>query len=66
MSCSERMVKETLVHKYYGILLSNKKKAQTHSAICMDLKEIMQSEIKLTSKIHTAHTHTVTTHIHTQ
>ena len=60
------MVKETLVHKYYGILLSNKNKVQTHSAICMDLKEIMQSEIKFTSKIYTTHAHTVTTHIHTQ
>ena len=58
MSCSERMVKETLAQKYYGILLINKKKLQTHSVICMDLKEIMQSEIKFTSKIHSTHTHT--------
>lgn len=59
------MVNETLAQKYYGILLSNKKKLQTHSVICMDLKEIMQSEIKFTSKIQSTHTHTHDNYTHT-
>ena len=45
MSFSGRMVKQTVVYSYHGLLLRNKTKLFIYSAIWMSLKGLILSDI---------------------